>query len=102
MSTYYKDPFTGKETEFSKPFGFELVGIISTENNCCPGEFVFVTVNNTHNGRKNYSTQCACGGWCSTGTDNIQDAINEWDKMNKRYHRELRERKPSPDVAEFC
>lgn len=87
MRIQITEPYTGEEIEAFVAEGMQIAGIIHTENNCCPGKPVIITVNNTFDGRKNYSAQCACDGWCSTGTSSIRDAIHEWDKMNARFHK---------------
>ena len=56
------------------------IGALHIKNKCCENENVIVTKTK---GVEVYSCQCACGGWCTTGCRNIQDAISAWERMCK-------------------
>lgn len=58
--------------------------VLHTVNGCCEGRPVIITSNLTPDGRTNYSAQCACGGWCTTGKDTAEGAAREWMRMNGR------------------
>ena len=57
---------------------FEIVGALNLKNRCCADRPVIITKTRNHNV---YSCQCECGGWCTTGCDDIEGAISEWRKM---------------------
>lgn len=62
---------------------FKIIGIAKIENGCCPGRPVLITGNWTGD-HINYSTQCACGLWCSTGCTTAGAAVSEYEKMTSR------------------
>lgn len=56
-------------------------------NGCCRSLPILVTTNTVLEGEKlrlNYSAQCACGGWCTTGMWTAQGALDEYDRMTRR------------------
>lgn len=60
---------------------YKLREIVFMPNGCCPDLPVFLTTNNTREGKTNYSCQCACNGWCTTGCTTAEDAIDRYWKM---------------------
>lgn len=60
---------------------YKIVEVLHTVNGCCPGRPVIITSNPTMDGHTNYSAQCACGGWCTTGRRTARGAAEEWQKM---------------------
>lgn len=63
--------------------GFQVIGIAAVPNGCCPDRPVLITANRI--GREseyiNYSCQCSCDGWCTTGCASVSEALREWEKM---------------------
>lgn len=58
---------------------YDLVGLVFMENGCCPGRPVLITMSPAGA----YSTQCACGGWCSNGHQTATAAVKEYEHMNR-------------------
>lgn len=54
------------------------------KNGCCEKNYFVVTANRRLNGDINYSCQCGCGGWCTSGHNNKENAINEYKSMCSR------------------
>ena len=51
-------------------------------NGCCDKNYFVLTANRNPSGGINYSCQCGCGGgWCTTGHNNKEAAINEYKTM---------------------
>ena len=61
-------------------------------NGCCDKTFFILTSNETNHGT-NYSCQCGCGGWCTTGCKTEAEAVREYRKMCDRYEKEESERR---------
>jgi hypothetical protein len=61
------------------PKAFTLVKLLNIKNGCCPGRPVVLV--RSCNGF--FSTQCACGLWCSNGHEEAETAIEEYERMNK-------------------
>ena len=66
---------------------YKVEQVLHTVNGCCPGRPVIITSNGTLDGHTNYSAQCACGGWCTTGRTTAKGAADEWQKMCGRSSR---------------
>ena len=64
---------------------YHIERILYMQNECCRDLPVLLTYNRLPNGKKNYSCQCACNGWCTTGTDDPHEAISFYREMNARY-----------------
>lgn len=60
---------------------FTPVGFVYIRNGCCKNRPVIITENELANGKKNYSAQCACGGWCTTGCKTASDALQHYERM---------------------
>lgn len=66
-----------------------LARIKIAENGCCSDRDFLLTVNpikpsaERPDGR-NYSCQCSCGSWCTTGCRTAGEAINEYLAMCER------------------
>lgn len=59
------------------------------KNGCCAKLPILITVNevparNGESARLNYSAQCACGGWCTSGQRTPQAALDQYDRMTYR------------------
>lgn len=61
---------------------FKVEMIIYMRNGCCKDLPVLLTTNPRRDGSTNYSTQCACGGWCSTGRETAAQAISDYERMS--------------------
>lgn len=72
---------------------YKLKEIVFMYNGCCPDLPVFLTTNKRPDGKTNYSCQCACNGWCTTGCTTAEDAIDRYWKMN--VSKSIREKKNS-------
>ena len=58
------------------------------ENGCCSDRPVVVTGNKLEDGSVNYSAQCACGLWCTTGCSTPEAAISEYKRMTAKAKKE--------------
>lgn len=67
------------------PECLSVVGVIKMQNKCCEDKPILITKTN---GIEVYSCQCACGGWCTNGYEDIPKAIDEYIHMNKRKEQE--------------
>ena len=74
------------------PAPYHALGVIYAANGCCPDKPVVLTVNQTYNGLFNFSCQCACGGWCTSGKPTPHGAIAEYGRMTDQYIKELKGR----------
>ena len=56
------------------------------KNGCCDKDWFLLTANKCPSWKSgiNYSCQCACGGWCTTGFETEQEAVNEYRRMCDR------------------
>lgn len=74
------------------PSGCAPVAILTNlfmENGCCPGRPVVVTGNRVTFSRSvNYSAQCACGLWCTTGCSTPEAAVSEYKRMTAKAKKE--------------
>ena len=61
-----------------------MVGSVRIKNGCCKNKPVMITVNPLRAGRLNYSCQCACGGWCTSGHSTASKALEEYEEMSNR------------------
>lgn len=58
------------------------IGYAYAENGCCSGRLVVITQNERPDGTMNYSAQCACDGWCTTGCDTPEKALEHYERMS--------------------
>lgn len=58
-----------------------VTGIVYMANGCCKDKPVLVTVNRMPNGELNYSCQCSCGAWCTTGHPTSVGALRDYQTM---------------------
>lgn len=58
-----------------------VVGLIYMKNGCCKDKPVLVTKNSIR-GYENYSCQCACGIWSTTGHPTIAGAVKNYQTMS--------------------
>lgn len=77
------------EYSIKKPFKIEAFYPINN-NGCCNKTFFILTTNPTEDGSTNYSCQCGCGMWCTTGHKTAQEAIDDYRTMCARYEQEVR------------
>lgn len=75
----HKTRFTAEFTA-DIPEQFTPIGVLEIRNKCCPGRPVILTRNDYH-GCDNYSAQCACGRWVTTGCGSSGAAVLEWERM---------------------
>ena len=72
----------GDRIHVKKPY--KVTKVISMKNGCCEDLPVFLTANYIKNeNRWNYSCQCACDGWCTTGCNTPEEAIDHYRRMSK-------------------
>lgn len=60
---------------------FKVIRILYIRNGCCPDLPVLLTINPGKNGMTNYSCQCACDCWCTSGYMSAEEAIEEYKAM---------------------
>lgn len=60
---------------------YSVVEILHTKNGCCAGAPILITENTAPDGSPNYSAQCACGGWCTSGQSSAAQAADAWQHM---------------------
>ena len=60
---------------------FTTVGLVYMPNGCCKDQPVLITKNYMRGG-DNYSCQCACGIWCTTGHPTVAGAIKDYQTMS--------------------
>lgn len=70
------------------PAGFAPIGVIYGHNGCCHDKAYLLTVNKIEKSEDrpeglNYSCQCSCGLWCTTGCKTPEEAIAEYERMSK-------------------
>lgn len=63
---------------------YTIIGAMRIKNGCCKNKPVIITVNPLRAGRLNYSCQCACGGWCTSGHSTVSKALEEYEEMSNR------------------
>lgn len=61
---------------------FEPIGAVYIKNGCCKNRPVLITANRTTSGRLNFSCQCACGLWCTSGARSASGALQQWERMS--------------------
>lgn len=61
----------------------KVIGSVRITNGCCKDKPMMITMKTPHSGRKKYSCQCACGGWCTSGHNEISKALEEYESMNR-------------------
>lgn len=69
---------------------YKVMGIVYDPNGCCKDRPILITTNRMHNrnNKINYSCQCACGMWCTSGHPNASEALHEYEQMTKRKFKE--------------
>lgn len=65
---------------------YTLINIFPEKNLCCPGKPFVLTSNECPKSDErplgiNFSCQCACGAWCTSGFAEPGDAVEEYRKM---------------------
>lgn len=65
----------------------EGVGVIYTKNLCCSGRPVIIT-EETKNGEKVYTAQCACGDARTSGCKSASAALRKWERATLNMCRE--------------
>lgn len=66
---------------------FAIIGIVNDSNGCCKDRPILITGNKYHE-RINYSCQCACGMWCTSGHTSASAALLEYENMTIRKFKE--------------
>ena len=66
---------------------YEPVKAVKMTNGCCEGKPVILTRNHVKYGGVNYSCQCSCGGWCTSGHATPDGALDEYYIMSRRAKR---------------
>lgn len=61
---------------------YVVSGIVYMMNGCCKDKPVLVTVNRMPDGELNYSCQCSCGAWCTTGHPTPVGALRDYQTMS--------------------
>ena len=57
------------------------IAIACIDNGCCKDQPVIITANKRSDGSINYSAQCACGMWCTTGVNTASEALQRYERM---------------------
>ena len=66
---------------------YQVKQVIWMKNGCCKDLPVLLTANwIKEDSRWNYSCQCACDGWCTTGCKTPEDAIDHYKRMSNGEH----------------
>lgn len=60
---------------------YRVKKILFIPNGCHPNLPVFLTTNRKPDGSINYSCQCACDRWCTTGCTTEEEAIEKYENM---------------------
>lgn len=60
---------------------YQVKKVLWIKNGCCHDLPVLLTSNQLPDRKINYSCQCACGGWCTTGRRTPNHAINDYRRM---------------------
>jgi hypothetical protein len=60
---------------------YSVAGIIYMENGCCKDKPVLITENRFNDGI-NFSCQCACVRWCTTGHPTVAGAVKDYQTMS--------------------
>ena len=58
--------------------------VIRMKNGCCSDLPVMLTTNIGDDGSINYSCQCACNGWHTTGHKSKEEALADYEQMTER------------------
>lgn len=59
-----------------------VVGIVYMKNGCCDNQPVLITANYHKPTGINYSCQCGCGAWCTTGHPTPVGALRDYQTMS--------------------
>ena len=78
MNAIYEDSFS-----VSVRAPYRIVGAVHMKNGCCSDKPVLITVNTLPSGELNYSCQCACDGWCTTGRSTASKALEDYERMSR-------------------
>lgn len=62
---------------------YKVESIELIRNGCCNDLPVLITTNIRPDGKTNYSAQCACGSWVTTGKDSAAEALKEYERMSR-------------------
>lgn len=74
--------------EIDVPDYYEPQAVYLIKNNgCCDKNYFVLTKNQRGDGETNYSCQCGCGGWVTSGFTSAQGAIGSYRAMCKRYEK---------------
>lgn len=60
---------------------YHVMGIVYMHNGCCKNKPVLITENHYKQGI-NYSCQCSCGTWCTTGHPTVAGAVKDYQTMS--------------------
>lgn len=60
---------------------YTTIGLVYMPNGCCKDQPVLITKNYMRGG-DNYSCQCGCGIWCTTGHPTVAGAIKDYQTMS--------------------
>ena len=64
------------------PERYRVEKVIDMYNGCCQDLPVLLTSNLRDDGSVNWSCQCACGCWCTTGCRSAEEAIRHYKRMS--------------------
>jgi len=78
----YSLDFTLKDAQVKN--NYIVTGIVYMKNGCCKDKPVLVTANYLDDGRVNYSCQCNCGFWCTTGHPTPIGALRDYQTMSNK------------------
>ena len=59
-----------------------VIGIVYMKNGCCKDQPVLITANRHPEVGINYSCQCGCGMWCTTGHPTPVGALKDYQTMS--------------------
>lgn len=61
---------------------YVVLGIVHMQNGCCKDQPVLITANHHPSLGINYSCQCGCGTWCTTGHPTPVGALRDYQTMS--------------------
>ena len=62
----------------------------NVENGCCRNPIVIWKALHLPSGEVTYSAVCACGGWCTNGHEDPNDALKEYQQMTESEKRRIK------------
>lgn len=65
----------------------KIIATVNMKNHCCEDKPVLI-VRNSGNGDPTYSSECACGSWCTGAQFSPAMALWEYEVMNDHYEQE--------------